>query len=88
MWETFIRISPADFCDVLRFKAKPMIFQLRDKGTIEWFCFLIHDKKSGVPTSPDDNNAYVHIRVALRENAEPNDFLKSLPDYCVLTRKI
>jgi len=74
MWETFIRISPADFCDVLRsdfcdvlrFKAKPMIFQLQDKGTIEWFCFLIHDRKSGVPTSLADNNAYVHIRVALR----------------------
>jgi len=67
MWETFIKISPVDFLDVIRFKAKPVIFGLRDKNIIDWFCFLIHDRNSGVPTSQDDNDAYFHIRVALRK---------------------
>ena len=94
MWETFIKI-PTDngqirfgvLFDVIRFKISPMIQRLRDDRIINWYCFLIHDRNSGVPTSQNDTNPYFHIRIALEEN-DKLDFPKSLQDYCVMTRKI
>jgi hypothetical protein len=96
MWETFIRIGEFDiitpnkpFIDVpkiiqiIRFKINPMISRLLEDGVINWYCFLIHGKDSGVPTTRDDNNAYFHIRVSAVEDKEP-----SFPDYCIMTRKI
>jgi len=92
MWETFIRIPDAvpfhAFYDIIRFEIVPLIFQLKSKGAINWHCFLIHDRSSGVPTSVDDPSAYFHIRVALEKDADSKEFLNSLPSYCIMTRKI
>ena len=95
MWETFIKIPLEDrpitrlkiIYDIIRLKIYPMISLLKSNDMINWYCFLIHNRKSGVPTSENDNNPYFHIRFAIK-NISPQDFLKSLPNYCVMTRKI
>ena len=90
MWETFIKISSKRtpqgneiiltvLYDLIRFKISPLT------SNLIWYHFLIHNKESGVPTSEDDDNAYLHIRF---EPKNPDDFLNSLPDYCVMTRKV
>jgi hypothetical protein len=35
MWETFIKISPIDFFDAIRFKTKSVVLGLRDKNMID-----------------------------------------------------
>jgi hypothetical protein len=94
MWETFIKIGTSDAASferlvhVIRFMIRPMISDLMQKRVINWYCFLIHDRHSGVPTSEDDNNAYFHIRFALEADVEPERVLDSLPDHCVMTRRV
>lgn len=93
MWETFIKMSWEDIrggehLNIIRFKIHQIISFLKDDGIINWYCFLIHDRKSGVPTSEDDTNPYFHIRFALEKDVDPNKFLITLPEYCVMTRKI
>jgi hypothetical protein len=89
MWETFIKLTWDDILngkhiDVIRKKVQPVIFGLKNEGLIRWYSFLIHDRRSGVPTTEDDNNPYFHLRFESEED-NPKDFL---PNYCVLTRKI
>ena len=95
MWETFIKIPTEDnrtklslLYNNIRSKIYPMISRLKDNDIINWYCFLIHDRNSGVPTSEDDDNAYFHIRFALRRSADTQELLSSLPNYCVMTRHI
>ena len=95
MWETFIKIPIEDntislnnIYDTIRSKIYPMISRLRDDGMLDWYCFLIHNRNSGVPTSEDDDDPYCHIRIALKKDLRPKDFRESLPNYCVMTRKI
>jgi len=95
MWETFIKIPTEDngiklnlLYNNIRSKIYPMISHLKDNNMINWYCFLIHDRNSGVPTSEDDRNPYFHIRFALKRDVAPNEFLSSLPNYCVMTRHI
>jgi len=89
MCETFIRIPPKhNHINIIRSKIHLIISRLMDEGVINWYCFLIHDRNSGVPTTEDDKNAYFHIRVGLSTGINQHDFLNSLPDYCVMTRKI
>lgn len=89
MWETFIKIGLevhyGSLCDMIRFQIHPVISDLRQKKIIDWYCFLIHNRESGVPTTKDDNNAYWHIRFELKQDMNPKDFL---PKYCVMTRKV
>jgi len=89
MWETFIKIGPEVHHDILydmlRFKIHPMISDLRRERIIDWYCFLIHVKTSGVPTTEDDKNAYWHIRFTVSGNIDPKDFL---PNFCGMTRKV
>ena len=86
LYETFIRIDPASNpIDLLRFQIRPLINRLRDERLINWYCFLIHNRESGVPTSADDRNAYFHLRFDLKKSTNKIDFL---PDYCVMTRKV
>ena len=85
-YETFIRIDPASNpINLIRSKIRPLIKLLRDNGIINWYCFLIHNRESGVPTSEQDKDAYVHIRFDLKKLADPADFL---PNYCVMTSKV
>lgn len=95
MWETFIRIPIEDdrirfslFYDIIRSKIYPMISRLKNDKMINWYCFLIHDRKSGVPTSEEDGHPYLHMRFALRSDTNPEEFLSLLPNYCVMTHKI
>lgn len=94
MWQTFIKIgrptaiSFERVMSMIRSKVSPLISDLEQKKIISWHCFLRHDRESGVPTSEDDDNQYLHIRVSLKEGIKTEDFLKSLPDYCVMTGKI
>ena len=94
MWETFIRIPTENgqirfsvLFDIIRFKISSLILHLKKDGLINWYCFLIHDRNSGVPTTQDDANTYFHIRMAIKKNDKLN-LLKYLPDCCVMTRKI
>lgn len=45
---------------------------------------MINNRKSGVPTSEDDD-LFFHIRFALEKHINPVDFI---PSYCVLTIKV
>ena len=90
LWETFIRFSWTDLSSgghigIIREKVAHTISVLKAKGNVSWYCFFIHDKNSGVPTSEDDEYLYFHIRFALEKHIDPVDFL---PIYCVLTRKV
>ncbi len=90
MWETFIRFSWDDLSSgahigLIREKVADAIAILKAKGKVSWYCFAIHDKNSGVPTSTDDEYLYFHIMFSLTKHINPLDFL---PIYCVLTRKV
>ncbi len=90
LWETFIRFSWDDLSSrrhisLIREKVAPAISILKAERNISWYCFLIHDRNSGVPASIDDENLYFHIRFELKKHINPVDVL---PSYCVLTRKI
>jgi len=90
MWETFIKFSMDDIpsgkhIEIIRKKIQPLIFRLRNDGLINWYSFLVHNRKHGVPTTEDDNNPYFHIRFETKKEVNPKDFL---PSYCVLTRRI
>jgi len=84
IWETFIKIPlNCNPIDMIRFQVFPLISRFKDTG-IRWYCFLIHDRGSGVPTSKDDPHLYFHVRFELDEDTNPEEFLL---DYCVMTRK-
>lgn len=94
VWETFIKIGLPNevsferVTPMIRTIIYPLISNLEQNKIINWYCFLRHARGSGVPTTEDDDNHYFHIRVALREGVKPKDFLKLLPEYCVMTRKV
>ena len=90
LWETFIRFSWSDlssgrYIGLIREKVFHAISVLKARGNINWYCFFIHDKNSGVPTSADDEYLYFHIFFALEKRINPVDVLHI---YCVLTRKV
>jgi hypothetical protein len=88
LWETFIKIektvSLIEFYHMIRSMVYPTISDLRQKEMIDWYCFLVHNRGSGVPTTNDDDNLYFHIRFSLSKDINPKDVL---PQYCVMTRK-
>jgi len=92
MWETFIKIetglSYPVLYDMIRFKIYSLISTLLQREVVDWYCFLIHGRGGGVPTSEDDTNVYFHIRFSLKKDVKPEDFLSLLPVYCVMTREI
>lgn len=99
LWETFIKIpvekTPEGnenrlkiIYNIIRFKIHPMVLNLKDNGMINWYSFLIHNRNSGVPTSENDDYSYFHIRFELEKNINLENFHNSLPDHCVMTRKI
>lgn len=93
MYETFIKIGtfPMPYQDIFQtIKAKlyPTVMKLIDEDKINWYSFLIHDKGSGVPTTDDDVNGYLHIRFSLSNENVKDAFIEGLPDFCVMTRKV
>ena len=90
LWETFIRfswdeLSSGAHIGLIRDKVGPVISVLKSKGKVGWYCFWIHDRDTGVPTSADDEYLYFHIMFELTEHVSPVDIL---PAYCVMTRKV
>ncbi len=93
MWETFLKVSFEDVqshkhFQTLRLDLLPIISQLMERGLIDWFCFLLHDRNSGVPTDADDPSLYLHLRFSVRENVDPHAIIASLPEYFIMTRQI
>ena len=90
LWETFIRfswdeLSSGSHLGLIREKVGFTVAVLKSKGKVGWYCFWIHDRNSGVPTSPDDDYLYFHIRFELAKHISPVDIL---PIYCIMTRKV
>jgi hypothetical protein len=46
----------------LRRDVLPFVRELEREGTLEWYSFLVHGYRSGVPTTPEDASSYVHLR--------------------------
>lgn len=90
LWETFIRftwdeLSSGAHIGLIREKVGYTVTMLKAKGAVGWYCFWIHDKNSGVPTTPDDEYLYFHIRFEIKKHVSPVDIL---PVYCVMTRRV
>ena len=98
MIETFIpigvskeAISPQfwqDYLHLLRSVVAPLVRDLRARGAIDWYCFLVHDRESGVPTSADDEKPYVHLRMSLTKTSDEAEFIKGLPPFCRFSRRM
>ena len=90
--ETFIPVPDArdpqswwpEYLDLLRTDVAALIFDLKTKQMLGWYSFLLHGRGSGVPTTPDDERVYVHLRL---ESLVPvDDLIRVLPAYCTMTR--
>lgn len=68
--------------DVLRHVRKDVLPMLRE-NQCPWFCFLIHDRGSGVPTTEDDKAIYLHVRLGMLGNDPP-----ILPAAFIMTREV
>ena len=98
MIETFIPIQVSkdatslqawqDYLDMLRSVVAPLVRDLTEKGAINWYCFLVHDWESGVPTSKEDDRHYVHLRMSLTKASHEAEFIKQLPSFCCFSRKM
>jgi hypothetical protein len=96
--ETFIPIGVSkeavsqqfwqDYLHLLRSVVAPLVRDLRGKGAIDWYCFLVHDRESGVPTSADDEKSYVHLRMSLTKTSDEAEFIKGLPSFCRFSRRM
>lgn len=96
--EPFIRIDYSEkasadanwqnYIDLLRSRVAPLIRVLTAAGSITWYSFLVHDRKSGVPTKKRDKGFYVHLRMSLSASADEDSFIRDLPEYCLMTRKM
>ena len=63
----------------------PLVRRLERWFGLEWFCFLVHDLESGVPTSTEGR--YIHLRLSFRELKSRRQVLQMLPAPWVMTRK-
>jgi len=96
--ETFIKIEYSEgtpeetnwgnYIELLRSQVSPLVRTLWDEGAITWYSFLVHDRESGVPTTEEDDGLYLHLRIALTDPANESEFIRRLPDSCVMTRKM
>jgi hypothetical protein len=95
MWETFIKTSRTEIIqgehvNTIRRKITPLVYDLKEKGMVNWYCFLVHNRNTGVPTTDDDNNPYFHIIFGLNEGVDSKDFERYIENkfrYCIMTRK-
>ena len=58
---------------------------MKVEGNVDWYCFVINNRNSGVPTSEDDEDFFFHVRFAPEKHVNPADIL---PNYCALTRNV
>lgn len=74
------------YVSILRTKVSPLVKNLKGSKLISWYSFLLHNRASGVPSTPDDVGLYIHLRVELAPFIQENQVRKALPDYCQMTR--
>jgi len=84
MWETYVRLSAEDIplgnhIERMRKEIIPLVSRLKDEGLIDWYCLLIHNYGTGVPTTPDDPNPYLHLRVSFTKDFSKDEVRKYLP---------
>lgn len=91
MWQVWIKIgfpqgSYQDWFNkaltVIRTQVSETVSVLQEKGIIEWYQFLIHEKAG------DAGNLYFHMRLSLKEGVDTRDLLSALPVYCIEPEKI
>ena len=84
LWEVFIWINPAgkDYVNIIRCDIAQMITQLKEKYGINWYCFLVHNKQSGVPKKAKHDDLYFHIRLELNTKISQGDLNNNLPNCC------
>jgi len=73
---------------MLRTEVAPLVHDLRGRNLIGWFSFLVHDRASGVPTTPEDPAAYLHLRFERLTGVDYNTLVAALPDYCVFSQPV
>ncbi len=54
---------------LLRDEVLPLVTRLEKNG-LSWYSFLTHNRDSGVPTTADDKNAYIHLRLDFAYSAK------------------
>lgn len=95
--ETFIATSLADshgldawqtYLRQLQFVVAPLVADLRAREQIRWFSFLLHGQESGVPTSSDDYQAYIHLRFEVAPEINIERLIHELPTECIFTRRM
>ena len=92
--ETFVRIgtstelSPDRYFSLLRTFVAPLVRNLRARNLVGWFSFLVHDRDSGVPTTQQDQAAYLHLRFERLAGVDFDTLINALPQNCVLTQTV
>ncbi len=90
--ETFVLVgtepSPDRHFRMLRTIVAPVLRDLRDGNLIGWFSFLVHDHNSGVPTTPNDTAAYLHLRFERMPGIDFDTLPAALPEFCVFSRPV
>ena len=91
MWETFVLIpfhittsNLPKLYDILRFDVSTMIHSLKERNLIDWYSFLIHNKKSGGLCEEADQDLFIHISLSFKEFLNRNVIESDIPDYCTI----
>jgi hypothetical protein len=86
LWQVWIKIgvpqgSYEDWfkqvTDTIKSQVAGVVSVLETKKMIDWYYFLIHHKEG------NNLNLYFHLIFSLGEDIESEDFLGSLPSYCL-----
>ena len=80
--------SWSPYIDLLRLRIAPLIQDLKLKGVIDWYSFLVHSRRNGVPTHSTDNGFYIHLRLEFTEYLEENELQTHLPSWCEMTQRM
>ncbi|MCJ7498412.1 MAG: hypothetical protein MUO78_09830 [candidate division Zixibacteria bacterium] len=70
----------------LQNKVIPVISKLKEECGVQWYCFLIHNNKNGLPISYE--GFQFHIRFENTNNLSIDELKSKLPEYCEMIRKI
>lgn len=92
-WETFVPLKRCFCCKqnekvwvTVQKYVIPKMIELEECGVVFRWCFLIHNKESGVPTA--SNKLFVHIRAELTPDVSHGRFVNFLGPRFYMTRRI
>lgn len=72
-----------NYIECMRIKVIPLLNDLRKKGFIEWYSFLVHGNRHISATFAGPSNFYVHLRVEIVESAGMQQVQDFLPNFCI-----